>query len=150
MGKGSALMRGAQASKPPFELERIEHVVLLIKSLERALAFYEDVLGAGVESRLPAFAMVELRVGASHLALVDTSVPEGAWALPPVNGGRNVDHIALKVSASNETALRNHLTAHEANIVEERVEENAGERTLSLYVRDPSGNTIELMGIPIG
>ncbi|HEY6450087.1 MAG TPA: VOC family protein [Candidatus Cybelea sp.] len=131
-----------EPKSPPLTLDGIEHVLLLVNGLDRTLAFYEGVLGAHVESRLPKYAMVELRVGASHLDVVDTSVPEGAWALPPVAGGRNVDHIGLRVKA-DETVLRRHLAAHGVEIVEERA--NEAPAGVSLYVCDPSGNVVELM-----
>jgi glyoxylase I family protein len=96
-------MQSSRAS-PAVTVEGIEHVVLLVNGLERALSFYEAVLGARVESRFPKYAMVELRVGVSHIDLVDTSVAEGGWALPPVAGGRNVDHIGLRVAAPDAEA----------------------------------------------
>jgi glyoxylase I family protein len=130
----------------PFTLGGIEHVLLLVNGMEAALAFYERGLGAVVESRLPRYGMAELRVGSSHLDLVDTSVPEGAWARPAIAGGRNVDHVAIRIDAPDEAALRGHLAAHGIDVVEERVEESADGKSLSLYVRDPSGNTLELIG----
>lgn len=135
----------ARAGSSPFSIKGIEHVLVLVNDLERALTFYEGVLGARVESRLPTYAMVELRAGGSHVDLVDTSSPEGAWAAPPVSGGRNVDHIGLRVSAASEGAVREHLSANDVAILEERVEEGTGRRMVSFYVRDPAGNTIELM-----
>ena len=141
-------MANAEVSGPPFTLEGIEHVLLLVNGMNEALAFYERVLGAALESRLPQYGMAELRVGASHLDLVDTSVPQGAWAKPPVTGGRNVDHIAIRIDASDEAALRRHLAACGVEIVQERSEKTAAGRSLSLYVRDPSQNTLELIGCP--
>lgn len=135
-------------SQPPFSLQGIEHVLLLVQGMDEALAFYEGVLGAEVESRLPRYAMAELRAGASHIDLVDTSAPEGRWALPAVAGGRNVDHVALLIGSHDEQALRAHLAAHAVAVVEERVNDDARGRSLSLYVRDPSGNVIELMATP--
>jgi catechol-2,3-dioxygenase len=41
--------------------------------------------------------------------------------------------------------LRRHLEVHHVRIVEERVNEDPRSMSRSLYVRDPSGNTIELM-----
>lgn len=134
--------------RPPFALERIEHVLLLVNGMDDALSFYERVLGAALESRLPQYGMAELRVGASHLDLVDTSVPQGAWAKPPVTGGRNVDHVAIRIDAPDEAALRRHLAACGVEIVQERTEKTASGRSLSLYVRDPSANTLELMSWP--
>lgn len=141
-------MRSSESAQPPFALERIEHVLLLVDGMERSLAFYEGVLGARVESRLAAYAMAELRVGASHLDLVDAAAPEGNWARPPVAGGRNLDHVAIRITGADEPSLRRHLAERGVKIVEERVEDDAGGRVLSLYVRDPSGNTIELMSRP--
>ncbi len=139
-------MRKAGANPPPFRLRGIEHVLLLVNGMETSLEFYQEVLGAQVESRIPRFAMAELRAGGSHIDLVDIGSPEGAWAVPPVAGGRNVDHIALRLTGSEETSLRRHLGAHDVAIVEERVNEEPVGTSLSLYVRDPSGNVIELMG----
>jgi glyoxylase I family protein len=131
--------------RPPFSLEALDHVLLLVRGMEGSLVFYEDVLGARAESHLPQYAMVELRAGTSHLDLVDVAAPEGRWALPSVHGGRNVDHIALKVGACDENELRRHLAMHDVAIVEERSENDARGAILSLYVRDPSGNVVELI-----
>jgi len=125
----------------PFELERIDHILLLVRGMDRALAFYEGVLGAAVESRLPRYAMVELIAGASRIDLVDVDEPHGAWARPPLPGGRNVDHFAVRLSSCDEASLRSHLQAHGVTVVEERRESQG----VSLYVRDPAGNTIELI-----
>ena len=132
-------------SHPPFTLEGIEHVLLLVQGIEESLAFYVGVLGAQVEAHLPQYALTELRVGISHLDLVDTIAPEGLWAFPPIAGGRNVDHVALRIGPHDELALRQHLGAHAVPIIEERVNEDARAPSLSLYVHDPSGNVIELM-----
>lgn len=69
-------------TNPPFRLEGIDHVLLLVQGMEKALAFYEGVLGARIDSRLPQFGMVELSAGGSHIDIVDTTAPEGHWALP--------------------------------------------------------------------
>ncbi len=133
------------ASSPPFTLRGIEHVLLLVRDLESSLAFYQDVLGATLQSRLPQYGMAELRAGDSHIDLVDVSAPEGSWAVPPISGGRNVDHVGLRISSTDEAALRAHLSEFGVEIVEERYEESERGRHLSLYVRDPCGNVIELM-----
>jgi glyoxylase I family protein len=134
--------------EPPFELRGIDHLLLLVQEMDRAIAFYEGVLGCTVESRLPQYGMAELRAGASHIDLVDTAALEGQWALPAAQGGRNLDHFCLALGPHAEAALRSHLAAHDVQIVEERLNEGAPATSLSLYVRDPSGNTIELMAPP--
>ena len=127
------------ATGKPLEIRGIDHVLLLVGDLEKAVDFYERVAGCTVENRLPQYAMVELRAGASHIDLVDVSAPEGAWAKPPVAGGRNVDHVALAVASHDPRSLRDHLQAHGAEIFEERAEVDS----VSFYVRDPSGNAVE-------
>lgn len=138
-------MRDTDEGRPPFTLGGIEHVLLLVRGMDEALAFYVDVLGARLETRLPRYGMAELRAGESHIDLVDIAGPEGAWARPPVAGGRNVHHFAVRLNACDEGALRHHLVNHGVEIVEERVNENSHGKSLSLYVRDPSGNIVELM-----
>ncbi len=126
----------------PFTVDRLDHVLLIVSGMAESLRFYEGVLGCDVESRLPDYGMVELRAGSSHLDLVDAAVPQGAWARPAVAGGRNVHHVALRLTRVDEGALRNHLAAHGVAIAEERMEDDGA---ISLYVRDPSGNAIELI-----
>jgi glyoxylase I family protein len=133
-------------TSPPFALKGIEHVLLLVNGMDSALAFYQDVLGARLESRITRYAMAELRAGASHIDLVDTSALEGAWARPPVDGGRNVDHLAVRLDSCEASAVRRHLAACGTEIVEERTNEEPDGESLSFYVRDPSGNLVELMG----
>jgi glyoxylase I family protein len=123
------------------KVARIDHVLLLVRGLSDALAFYEGTLGCEVENRMPQFGMVELRAGVSHIDLVDVADPNGAWARPKVEGGRNVDHVALAVQTLKAGDVRAHLDSRGVAVVEERVEE----RSVSFYVTDPSGNTVELV-----
>ena len=60
--------------------------------------------------------------------------------------GRNVDHLCLRVEPFDETAIAAHLHAH--GIVPTAAEVNFGAEGdgLSLYFKDPDGNTIELKG----
>ncbi|HET9392316.1 MAG TPA: VOC family protein [Candidatus Rubrimentiphilum sp.] len=130
---------------PPFTIERIDHVLLHVNGMTDSLKFYETVLGCALEGRMPQFGMAELRAGASHIGLVDVDSSEGAWAKESAGKGRNVDHVALAVAPSDVRALREHLASNNVSIVEERDEDGPQGKSLSLYVRDPSGNTIELL-----
>jgi catechol-2,3-dioxygenase len=103
------------------------------------------VLGCAVEGALPQYGMLQLRAGAALIDLVDISVPEASWAKPPVAGGRNFDHLCLALGAHDEAKLRRHLARHQ---VEKGVHGGSRGESLSLYVRDPSGNVIELKGPP--
>ena len=126
----------------------IDHIVLRTKDLEAMIAFYCDVIGCRVRVRLPDYGMVELEAGAASIALLDVLAPESAWARPEVSGGRNLDHLCLALGAHDEAALRRHLKEHGVEIVEEEVHDGPGGPSLSLYVRDPSGNVIELKAPP--
>ena len=133
-------------SAPPFDLEGLDHVVLLVDDMERAKAFYTQVLGCTVDNALPQYGMLQLRAGASLIDLVDIGSSEGAWAKPDVSGGRNMDHVALATGPWDRDALHAHLAAHGVDIVEEGERYGAKGEGYSVYVRDPSGNTVELKG----
>jgi glyoxylase I family protein len=126
----------------PFKLQHIDHVLLLVRGIGRALEFYEDVLGAEVETRMPQHAMIELRAGLSRIALVDIEDRRGSWAQPRVPGGRNIDHVAFRLTSGPDVEqLRAYLAQRSIGIIEERAESGG----YSLYVKDPDDNTIELI-----
>jgi glyoxylase I family protein len=127
-----------EQSGPPFDLLGLDHLLLHVRGMAQAEHFYCDILGCSVKSRLPSYAMLELSAG---VTLVDTTDSNGAWALEGTSEGRNLDHFALLTSWWEEQAMRDHLAAHSIEIVEERVED----RELSFYVKDPSGNLVELL-----
>ncbi|HEV2818328.1 MAG TPA: VOC family protein [Allosphingosinicella sp.] len=124
----------------------MDHVVLLVDDMAAAERFYCAVIGCSVENALPEYGMLQLRAGAALIDLVDISGEAGAWARPPAAGGRNLDHVCLATGPWDEAALRAHLAAHGVEIVEEGIRFGARGDGLSFYVRDPSGNTIELKG----
>jgi catechol 2,3-dioxygenase-like lactoylglutathione lyase family enzyme len=138
----------ARVTKPPFALEGIDHILLLVTGLDPAVRFYTEVLGCTVEGALPQYGMLQLRAGAALIDLVDIAAPEASWAKPPVAGGRNLDHLCLALATHDETELRRHLAHHHVAIIEEGVHGGSRGESLSLYVRDPSGNVIELKGPP--
>lgn len=131
-------------SAPPFILQGLDHVVLLVDDMAAAQDFYCGVVGCTVEKEMPQYGMAQLRAGAALIDLVDIGSEAGAWARPEVAGGRNVDHVALDTGDWDETAMRAHLAAHHIAIEEEGLRGGAKGEDLSFYVRDPSGNQIEL------
>lgn len=135
-------------SFPPFEVRRIDHVVLRVADLERAIAFYGDVLGCRVERRRDDLGLVHLRAGASQIDLVAIDGPLGRpGGGPAAEGGRNVDHFALRVDPFDEAAIGLWLQGQglPAPAAAERRFGAEGEGP-SIYLRDPDGNTIELKG----
>ena len=138
----------ASRAKPPFALQGIDHILLLVEGMAAAVRFYTKVLGCTVEDRLPQFGMLQLRAGGALIDLVDIAVPEAAWAKPPVARGRNIDHICLALESHDEAKLRRHLARHRIETIEEGIHSGSRGESLSLYIRDPSGNVIELKGPP--
>jgi len=128
-------------------IREIDHVVLRVRDLERALAFYRDVLGCKVELARPQIGLWQLRAGRSMVDLVPVDGKLGAaGGAPPGTEGRNVDHVCFRVDPFDEEAIRAHLRAHGvgAGPTEQRIgAEGAGP---SIYVEDPDGNVIELKG----
>lgn len=118
----------------------LDHILLLVTDLEASVGFYESVCGCQLRARLPQFGMVEMSAGENGIDLVAFETQEGAWAAPAARGGRNVDHFALSLTTSDARFVRRHLAARGVAVHEERVEDGR----LSLYVRDPSGNVVEL------
>ncbi|MEZ6029545.1 MAG: VOC family protein [Hyphomonadaceae bacterium] len=129
---------------PPFELRAIDHIVLIVDDLETAVRWYADVLGAQEEGDLRKFGMVQLRCGASMIDLVDAASQEGAWARPPVAGGRNMDHLCLELGPVTEAVMRAHLESHSLAVEEEGVRSGAKGEGYSWYIRDPWDHQIEL------
>lgn len=128
----------------PIPIRGIDHVVLLVEGMERATAFYTQVLGCTVDNDLPQYAMRQLRAGDALIDLVDIDRPEGEWARPKIAGGRNVDHVALALGRADPDAVRRHLASHDVAVEEEGDNVGALGRSLSFYVRDPDMNLIEL------
>jgi len=129
---------------PPFELEGLDHVVLLVGDMDAAKRFYCDVVGCRVDRELPQYGMLQLRAGASLIDLVDTSGEEGSWARPPIEGGRNMDHVCLATRGFEIEPMRAHLAGHGIEIAEEGIRYGASGEGYSVYFRDPFGNQIEL------
>ena len=123
---------------PPFTLIGLDHLLLHVRGMGEAEAFYVNVLGCTVKSRMPQWAMLELSAG---VALVDTADPNGAWALEGTQAGRNLDHFAIRSSGWDEATMRGWLATRGVAIEEERSEDG----DLSFYVRDPAGNLVELL-----
>jgi catechol 2,3-dioxygenase-like lactoylglutathione lyase family enzyme len=129
------------------EIRGLDHVVLRVVDLERALRFYCGVLGCKEERRIDGIGLVQLRAGAALIDLVAVDSPLGRLGGPaPGPSGRNVDHIALQLARFDEGELRTHLAAH--GVEPGEVGERYGALGMgpSMYVRDPDGNVVELKG----
>ena len=127
----------------------IDHVVLRVGDVPRALKFYCEVLGCVEERRADKLGLIQLRAGRSLIDLVDVDGEIGKKGGPaPGEEGYNIDHFCLRVDPFDETAIRRHLERHgiEAGPTERRY--GAEGNGPSIYLRDPEGNTVELKGPP--
>lgn len=132
----------------PFEIQRIDHLVLRVQDLQRAVAFYRDVLGCTVARERPSLGMVHLHAGASMIDLISVDGALGTRGGAAAGAqGRNLEHLCLRIEPFDEAQLREHLQMH-GIAVDGRVASNLGAEGdgLSLYLRDPDGNGVELKG----
>lgn len=132
-GSGEATLR----------LGGLDHVVLRVGDLDRAIAFYRRVLGCRVERELQQPRLVQLRAGTSLIDLVPAAVSPHAAA---DKAGRNMDHFALRVVGFDAAALKAHLAANGIDPGEVRERYGAEGYGPSIYIADPDGNTVELKG----
>ena len=118
----------------------LDHVVLRVADMDRAIAFYEQVLGLHVERRLESIGLVQLRAGSAMIDLVPRTEDE--------DDGRNMDHFAVRIEEMDVPALTAHLKRHGIDPGEVRRRYGAEGYGSSLYITDPDGNTVELKGPP--
>ena len=132
-----------------FTIKDIDHVVLRVADMDRAVRFYCDVLGCHVERRVEAIGLIQLRAGAALIDIVGVKSELGRLGgAGPGPEGRNMDHFCLTIEPFDEAALRAHLADHgiAAGAVKKRY--GAEGEGPSLYITDPDGNTVELKGPP--
>jgi glyoxylase I family protein len=127
----------------------IDHVVIRAVDVERMVAFYCGVLGCSLERAREDLGLYHLRAGAALIDLVSVDGPLGAaGGVPPGRGGRNMDHLCLRVEPFDESALREWLAGHGVATGPARPRFGAEGSGPSLYIADPEGNAIELKGPP--
>ncbi len=125
----------------------IDHVVLRVADAERAIRFYCDVLGCHEERRLDDLGPYQLRAGAALIDIVQVESEIGRMGgAGPGDGGRNLDHFALRIEPFDEAALRAHLAAHGVAAGDVSKRYGAEGDGPSIYIKDPDGNTVELKG----
>ena len=131
---------------PRFTISGIDHIVLRVRDVGRALEFYRDTLGCTVEREQRAQGLTQLRAGRSLIDLVTADGPLGQRAAALALPGPNVEHFCLAIVTFDEGALRAHLATHGIAAGESAVRYGAGGEGRSIYIEDPDGNRIELKG----
>jgi catechol 2,3-dioxygenase len=136
-----ALRAAISKDAPPFSLNKIGHVVLMVADLQRSVEFYTGVLGFKVsdiygDDMMPG-GMVFMRCNADHhgVALV-------GGAAGPENT-RGLHHMAFEVGTLDEVfRARKHLRERGATIVFEG-RRRAGVQ-IAVEFLDPDGHNLEI------
>lgn len=136
-------------TRPPFALQRIDHVVLRVRDAAAMVDFYCNVLGCSVERRQDQIGLIQLRAGQSLIDLVpvDGKLGRTGGAAPGAEG-RNMDHLCLRAEPFDSDAIVAHLQSHGARIGEFGSRYGAEGEGPSQYLFDPEGNLVELKGPP--
>lgn len=125
-------------------ISRVLETGLYVDDLDRAVAFYRDVLGLRVLDASPRLVAMDAGQATVLLLFRRGAMTQGAhtasgW-IPP-HDGSGPAHVAFAIAADQTDAWEEYLT-HRGVAVESRVFWEAGGR--SLYFRDPDGHSIEL------
>ena len=118
---------------------RIGHVHLKVADLERAIAFYRDVLGFELTQRYGAQAAFLSAGGYHHHIGLNTWESQGGS--PPPSGATGLYHVAILYPTRTDLAdaLRRLIDA--GIPLEGAADHGVSE---ALYLRDPDGNGVEL------
>jgi catechol 2,3-dioxygenase-like lactoylglutathione lyase family enzyme len=132
----------------PFAPAGIDHIVLRVADVARARAFYEGVLGLTLERHQDDIGLWQLRAGSSLIDLVNVDGVVGQrGGAAPGKDARNMDHVALAIRPFDRAAIGAHLARHGIAIEGESADNyGATGESPALYIRDPDGNMVELMG----
>ena len=125
---------------PPFEVLRLDHVVLAVSDMQRAENFYSQLLGVQVERRLEKPKLVQLRVGDSLLDLVPGS---------PHPTQPNMAHYCFRIDPFDPVAITAHLNNLGIEVAASGERYGADGHGPSIYLHDPDGNELELKGPPV-
>src|SRR5260370_42657330 len=104
MPDDATLASRTATAAPALRVKGLDHVVLRVADIDRAISFYQQVLGLHVERRLAEIGLVQLRAGAAMIDLVPRTEDE--------DEGCNMDHFAVQIEARDVPALTSHLKRH--------------------------------------
>jgi catechol 2,3-dioxygenase-like lactoylglutathione lyase family enzyme len=132
--------------RPDFKIVDLDHIVLRVKDVERAVAFYTGTLA------LEPHRLEEFRAGKVPFPCARVNAHTIIDLLPwpreePVGDGRrNLDHFCMVVDGVGMDEFAKYLESRGVTVTHERAGRRSGAQGMadSIYVKDPEGNTIEL------
>lgn len=122
------------------QVKRIIETCLYVDDLDQAVAFYGDVLGLPLVSRV-AGRHVFFRCGDGMLLLFNPAATQISTSEIPTHGATGQGHVAFELEPDEIEQWREHLNAHNVPLELAYSWSNDG---FSLYFRDPAGNSLEL------
>lgn len=120
------------------QVRSLGHVVLKVRDLERAEAFYAGLLGLPVATRSPELGMTFFTLGDHHDFAI-AAVGESAPAAP--DNAPGLAHVAFKIGDDLDTLRAARAELEAAGIAAVAREHGVSQ---SLYLRDPDGNVVEV------
>jgi catechol-2,3-dioxygenase len=128
------------------EIDAIDHIVLRTGQVDKMLNFYMDVLNCSLERETsPELGLTQLRAGTSliDIVAVDSELGRMGGAATGVSG-HNLDHFCLRLKSISEADIRQYLHSKGIDVGEFAERYGAEGLGLSVYLKDPDGNTVEL------
>jgi catechol 2,3-dioxygenase-like lactoylglutathione lyase family enzyme len=128
-----------------FKITGMDHIVLNVQDIDRALAFYVDVLGLEAE-RVEEFRKGEVgfpSVRINEGTIIDLFPLREA----PANEGvsHNLNHFCMVAEQIDFDALLEHLERNDVTVTQRPVSRwGARGRATSIYVLDPDANEVEI------
>ncbi len=127
-------------SRMTIRIQRVGHVVLNVRSLAPAVAFYRGVLGLREVGRYQHNMVFFTATGENHHDLALREV--GAQARAADGEAVGLCHVALKIGDSLDVLRAAKSALQAADVAILRTENHCVSR--SIYLNDPDGNEIEL------
>jgi catechol 2,3-dioxygenase-like lactoylglutathione lyase family enzyme len=135
-----AVRRSEEQPVGGFGVKRVLETCIYVNDLGAAARFYGDVLGlrlhTGEEGR-----HVFFRCGEGMFLVFEPEASAEFRGLVPTHGAHGPGHVAFSVELEEIDAWRDHLGQHGVEI---ETEVNWPVGGISLYFRDPAGNSVEL------
>ena len=131
---------------PDFEIVDLDHIVLRVKDVERALAFYTGTLGLAPH-RVDEFRAEEVPFPCARVN-DHTIIDLLPWPdeEPVGDGRRNLDHFCMAVKGVDMVEFAEYLQGEGVTVNSDRAGRRSGAQGMadSIYINDSEGNVIEL------
>ena len=124
----------------------LDHIVLRVKDVERAIEFYTGTLGLAPH-RVDEYRAGQVPFPCARIndgTIIDLRpTPEQE---PVGDGPRNLDHYCLVIEPTDLTRLTDDLRARGVTVLSDAPGQRSGARgtATSIYIKDSESNTIEL------